>query len=150
VWTSESLPVLSYNKTRYLLFRSLSTSLLQMVSIGLCHYEICVGSEENKTDYFFGGKYPLVYTLLGKPLSYFFVTHWKSLAQRMWSITSILQWHQQVYSSHITQQILGTPCNIPILSGSPIFDWYIYIANYSMQNSPPLCGSYADPNVREV
>jgi hypothetical protein len=158
VWTSESLPVVSYNKTWDLLSRSLSTSLLQLISIGLCHYEVCLGSDENNTDCFFGGKYPLVCMLLGKLLSSF-LSLTESLAYRMWNITSILQWHQQVYSSHITQQILGTPCNIlytlsPIDHGlsricsnknRPFLDWYSYIPNYSMQNSHPakwqLCWS---------
>jgi hypothetical protein len=166
MWTSESLPVVSYNKARDLLSRSLSTSLLQLISIGLCHYEVCLGSDENNTDYLFCGKYPLVCMLLGKLLSYF-LSLTESLAYRMWKVTSILQWHQQVYSSHITQQILDTPCIISILSVSPIddglpricsnknipfLDWYSYIPNYSMQNShpPPPSDSYADPNVREV
>lgn len=144
MWSSESLPVVSYNKTRNLL----STSLLQLISIGLCHYEVCVGSDENNT--FFGGKYPLVSMLLGKLLSYFLslteiyllivcgtshqyysdtnrFNHPK-LPNRTWVRHSISLYCQVVPSTMEVSRICSNK-NIPFL------DWYSYTPNYAMQNS---------------
>jgi len=139
--------MVSYNKTRDLLSGLLSTSLLQLISIGLCHNEVCVGSDENNIDYFFGGKYPLVNMLHGKLLSYFLSLTGRALLilcgisyqyyydtnrfihptlpNRSWVRQSIFLYCQVVPSTMDFSRI----CRNKII---PFLEWYSYIPNYSM------------------
>ena len=143
----------------------LYTSLLRLVNIGLCHREICVGPDENNTDYFFGGKYPLVCILLGKPLSYFLsltekallivcrISHHyyndtnrfihPTLPNRSWVRHDYLYIVWQSHRQWTSQEFAVTRVGLS-LTGTVTYP------TIRCRILTPPSDSYADPNVREV
>lgn len=157
MWTSESLPVVSYNKTWDLLSRSLSTSLLQLISIGLCHYEVF---RIRRKQHWLLFRWQISFSLYvtWKTVVLFLVTHWKSCLSYVEHHINITMTPTGLFIPHYptdlgyAMQYLYTLSPIDhglsrICSNKniPFLDWYSYIPNYSMQNSHPakwqLCWS---------